>query len=487
MNFSTFLMVLRARWRVALGLVGLALIASLLVSALMPVRYRATATVVLDSTRPDPIGAVQNPGRRDSAFMATQVEVLGSERVALRVIDDLNLVQRSDWQQRWQQARSTSTESDTPQAMRAWMLSVLQKSLDLKPAREAQVISVSAQSDRAHDAAELANAFVRAYLATGADLRVEPARQLSAFFHQRAKALREQLEHAQAQLSHFQRESGISSSDERLDIESARLAELSSQVTALQAQAADSRSRAGQATASRLPEVAANPALAALQAESHRAEAQLQELRTRLGDNHPQVLQAQAQMQTLRARVESETRRVAASVGVVHGVDQLRLGDAAQRLETQRSKVANIRAAREQAQVMQREVDNARRAYDTVLARWSQAELESQATVGNVHVLSAAAVPMQAASPKPLRNAALATLAGVLLAAATVLALEWQDRRVRSAHELPAALGLPVLAVLPRPGQTGAGHTWGLPGPRLPGLAAPRPNPLHARFTKGEA
>ena len=79
-----------------------------------------------------------------------------------------------------------------------------------------------------------------AYTDTTLDLRVEPAKLYNSFFDERAKALRDALEQAQSRLSAYQREKGIIVNDERLDVENARLSELSTQLVALQAVAEES-------------------------------------------------------------------------------------------------------------------------------------------------------------------------------------------------------------------------------------------------------
>ena len=474
MNLQQLVLTLRAHWRVALAVFALTVGASLALSWAMPRQYRATASVVIDTSRADPIGATVSQSNPSAAFMATQVDVLRSERVAERVIQDLQLSADPTWRQRWQAGPGgAGSPADSGRSMSSWLREALMARLDVKPARESNVISVSFTDEQPEQAARLANGFVQAYLNTSLDMRVEPARRFAAFFETRAATLRGQLEQAQARLGAFQREVGISASDERLDVETARLGELSSQLTTLQALASDSRSRAVQAQsdmAEKLPEVLNNPLLVELSGETNRAAAHLDELRTRLGDNNPQVQQAAAQASALRSRLENETRRVAGGAGVNLAINRQRMNEAQAQLQAQRQKVAQIRAGREQASVIQRDVDNARRAYDTVLARWSQAELESQATPGQLHVLNPALVPTRAASPKTVLNAALAALAGLLLALGTALALEWADPRVRSLAALPAALGLPVLGVMSSPQRAVAGPAWGgghlIAGPR---------------------
>lgn len=74
--------------------------------------------------------------------------------------------------------------------------------------------------------------------------------------------------------------------------------------------------------------------------------------------------------------------------------------------------------------------------------------LEKSAT-GVLSQLSDAVPPLQPESPKPLRNAALATLLGLLLTSGVVVLLTLLDRTVRTEDDL-AAVGLPALATLPR-------------------------------------
>src|SRR3569623_3290446 len=92
---------------------------------------------------------------------------------------------------------------------------------------------------------------------------VHPARQSSQFFDTQLIGLRDHVEQAQARVSEYQREQGITSSDDRLYVELTRLEGLSNQLIGLQCQAFDSQARVSQAgTASEvndnMPEVLSN-------------------------------------------------------------------------------------------------------------------------------------------------------------------------------------------------------------------------------------
>jgi chain length determinant protein EpsF len=448
MTFSQFLSVLRARWWVVLLVLGLTVATTVVVSLLLPKQYTATSSVVADF-KPDPVSAVVFGGMASPAFMATQVDIVRSERVALRVVRNLGLAENPQVREQWlEDAQGDGT-------IEQWLITLFQRQMDVVPSRESSVIGINYKAPDPRFAAALANSFAEAYIQTALELRTDPARQYSTFFDTRAKEARDALEQAQGRLSKFQKEKGIIAADERLDVENQRLNELNSQLVALQAIASESISRERQAQglqADRIQEVLNNPLLNQLKADITRNEARLQELSTRYGENHPQLLETRATLKELRSRLEAETRRVTGSVGVASTINRQREAQLRNELETQRAQVLRMKAVRDEGVVLQRDVDNAQRSYDAILQRFTQTTLESQTTQSNINLLTRATPPVEPSSPKILLNTLLSIFLGTLLAVGTALLLELMDRRVRSVDDVVEALGLPVLGVMPKPG-----------------------------------
>ena len=448
MTFGQFVAILRARWMLALAVLVAVVLGTLAVNLLLPKQYKATASVVADF-KPDPLSAVMLGGMQSPAFMATQIDIIRSDRVAQRVVRNLKLSENPQIRQQWQDA--TGGEG----SIEIWLGTVFQRQMEVTPSRESSVIEISYLAPDPRFSAALANAFVRAYIDTAIDLRVDPARQYSAFFETRSKEAREALEVAQGRLSSYQREKGIIASDERLDVENARLNELSSQLTTLQAISAESASRQTQAQGPQgtsMSEVLNNPLVGSLKADISRGEARLQELGTRLGDAHPAVQEAKANLTELRQRMEAETRKVTSGVGLGATINRQRESDIRLSLNAQRGKVLQLKQVRDEGLVLIREVENAQRTYDAILQRLTSTSLESQTTQSNINQLAQADVPLKPAAPRVVLNTLLATLLGLLLAAGTALGLELRDRRVRSADDVVTALGLPVIVSLPKPG-----------------------------------
>lgn len=448
MTFGQFLSILKARWWLVLLVIGVVTGATLGINLLLPKQYQASASVVLDF-KPDPLSNALYGGMAPPALMATQVDIIRSDRVAQRVVRNLKLNENPQIRQQWQE------ETNGQGSIEAWLATVFQRNMDVQPSRESSVIEVSYKSADPRFAAGLANAFVQAYIDTSLELRVDPARQYSTFFDTRAREARDALEKAQNRVSSYQKENGIIATDERLDVENQRLNELSSQLTMLQAIAAESTSRQAQAQGGqgdRMQEVLNNPMIGAMKADLTRAEARLQELSTRLGDNHPQVQESRASVQELRNRLEAETRRVTSGVTVSANINRQRIAEVRSSLEAQRAKILRMKAVRDEGLVLLRDVENAQRAYDQVLQRFNQTSLESQTTQSNVNVLTQAAPPIKPATPRVTLNTVLAFIGGTLLAIGLAMALELRDRRIRNIDDVVTTLGLPVIGSMPRPG-----------------------------------
>lgn len=447
MSIRQFILMLRARWAVVLTALAIVLGAALAASLLLPKKYTASTALLIDVKSADPILGAVIPGVLMPGYMATQVDIITSEQVARRVVTMLKLDEAPEVQQQWRDATDGGRGT-----VAQWMAPLLEKKLDVKPARESNVINIDFSAPDAQFAAKVANAFAQAYIETSLQLKVEPAKQYAAWFDARTKQLRDDLEKAQQALSAYQREKGIVGTDERLDFETARLNDISSQLTQIQGLRADTSSRQRQAAAGSdsMQEVLQNPVISSLKTDLARAEAKLQDAQSRLGTNHPEYLKAQSEIGSLRERIALETRRVASSLGDANQINVQREADLRAALEAQKKRVLQLKEERDGLSVLQRDVEGAQRAYDLVTQRLAQTSLESQSQQTNIAVLTPAEAPLEPSSPKLLLNALIAICMGTLLGVGIAVLLELMKPRVRSAEDLSDALGVPVLAVISR-------------------------------------
>ena len=453
MNFSQFLLILKARWLVAVLALGVTVATTLVVSLLLPKNYTANVSLVVDSKAKDPITGTLLPMQLLPGYLATQVDIIKSQNVALKVVDGLKLSENPTIRQQYQESGQTGGD------IRHWLSDLLLKKLDVKPSRESSVIQVEFEGADPRFAAIVANAFAQAYVHTNLELKVEPAKQTTAFYDDQIKQLRGTLEKAQNALSDYQQKKGLVASDERIDVETARLAELSSQLVAAQAQTYDTTSRQSQSQ-NALAEVEQNPLIQGLKRDLAVGETKLSEMAQKVGKNHPQYQRTQAEVDSLRAKLEAEMKVATKSVGTTAKVAQAREGDIRGALAAQKSRVLALKQHRDEAAVLIRDVENAQRLYDAALQRYGQTRLEAQNSQTDIAILNPAVAPTAASSPKVVLNTILAVFLGSLLGIGLAFLMEMLDRRVRSGEDLTAALDLAVLGEIAKGGKHGAWPTF---------------------------
>ncbi|WP_300758137.1 chain length determinant protein EpsF [Janthinobacterium sp.] len=442
MNFSQFLLILRARQRVIWITLVIVVVATLAISLVLPKTYKGTASVLLNYKGVDTVTGLAMPGQLMAGYMATQIDIISSKNVALHVVDSLKLAQNPAVIAQFNAA--TGGEG----TVRDWLADLLLKKLDVVPSRESSVVEISFSGSDPHFVAAIANAFAEEYQRVSIQLKVDPLKKASAYFNDQTRQMRDVLEAAQSRLSKYQQENGIVSLDNRVDVESNRLNDLSQQLVIAQAQSmeATSRQRMAQgASTLESPDVAQNPMIQNLKIALGTAESKFADISQRLSQNHPQYISAKAELDKLRSDLAAAIKVTSGSVSNNAQILQQREGAIRAAMAAQKAKVLELNRTRDEMGVLMKDVESAQRAYDATSQRFSQTSIEGQAEQSDISILNPAVPPVVPSGPKVLLNTVLAFFFGGLLGLGLSIVLEMLDRRVRSERDLFDALQIPVL------------------------------------------
>lgn len=462
MNPIQILAIVKGRRREALS-IFVAMATAIFAAALaLPVQYTATSSIVLNLKSTDALSAVALPGGLVSTHIATQVDVLQSERVLLKAVDQLGLQQQPEWQARWQAGTRGKKPFDV------WAAEAIAKKLAVKPAADSSVLTVSYTADQPELAARTVNAVVRAYVDTSLEMRLEPARLYSRYFDERAAVLRASLERSRAKLLAYQRSNNLVITDDKVTLEAERLHELNAKLTEATVSAAESATQRRRATAlpGNMREALADPVTAALSEELSRQQAYFTEQAERLGPRHPQVIELASRIAGLEQRRDAAIRKTLGSLEMADTVKQTQLRTLEQAVSRQRSQVLDLEARRVEAGLIEREIESAQRAYDAVLEKASQASLQSGDNQSDISVLSTASTPLDRRLVRWVKLGGIAAGGAALAALLFVLIREQFDRKLRTEQDITTALGQHLLVQLP-PMRDGAarGHAlFSLPG-----------------------
>lgn len=446
LSFQQLFAMLKANRKLGLSIFFATIAVVLVTSLVWPKRYTASATLIIDARPKDQLDGTTAAGPTGSNYLVTQTEIIKSERVARLVIDRLNLASDPETREKWE------SETDGNGDYVAWLADKLTDRLVVAPAKDANVIDLSFAALTPEGSMNVVNGFVQAYLDTMAEIRTEPAKIYSSFFDSRVRDARSRLETAQRALSSYQREHGITLTDERIDIETVRLNDLAAQYARMQEAASDSRERDVETQSNPDSSQASlrDAVVASLRSEIARREAELSQADERLGPNHPALLERKANIAALQARLNQQLRRVVTSTTSDRSVAAGRLAEARQLLDAQRARVQQLKADRDEALVLQRDIENAQKAYDALQTRLTQTYLESQSTQTVVSVVKSASLPGRHSSPRILLNTAAAAVFGMLLAVGLIIIRSIGDRRLLLHEDITTNVGLPLLITFPK-------------------------------------
>ncbi|MET0210220.1 MAG: chain length determinant protein EpsF [Burkholderiaceae bacterium] len=445
MSLHQFLLILLARKKIILATLVTTVALALGVSLVLSKTYKATASVLLNYKGVDPLTGLTMPGQLLPGYMATQIDIISSKNVALRVVDRLRLATSPAVIAQFQEA------TEGKGTVRDWLADLLLRRLDIKPARESSVVEISFKGADPAFAAAVANAFADEYQKITVQLKTEPAKKASSYFNEQTRQLRDNVEAAQARLSKYQQEKGIVSLDpNRIDVELARLSDLSAQLVQAQGAAMEGNSRQAAANASALgsPDVANNVLVQTMRANVAMAEGKFADTSQRYGNNHPQYLAAKAELDKVRGELAAAMGTVSRSVGANAQVLRQREADLRAALAEQKTRVLELNRARDELGVLLKDLDSAQRAFDAASQRFSQTRIEALSEQSDISLLNPAVAPLEPSSPRVLLNTLVAVLLGTILGVGLALLLELLNRPLRSSGDLKDMLGIPVLGTV---------------------------------------
>ncbi|UVW29925.1 chain length determinant protein EpsF [Massilia sp. H6] len=440
MNLHQFLLILLARKKIILSTLLVTVLLALGWSLVQQKTYTASASVLLNYKGVDPVSGLTMPGNLMPGYMATQIDIISSKNVALRVVDALRLASSPAVQAQWREA------SEGKGSVHDWLADLLLKKLAIKPSRESSVVEISFKGADPAFAAAVANTFADEYQKISVQLKTEPAKKASSYFNEQTRQLRDNVEAAQARLSKYQQDKGIVSLDNnRVDVELSRLNDLSAQLVAAQAQAMEANSREHNATGLGSADVANNALIQNLRVSLASGEAKLAEAASRYGRNHPVYQAASAEVGKMRSELASAVGSVTRSVGSSAEVYRQREAQLRAALAAQKTRVLELNRTRDELGVMLKDLDSAQRAFDSASQRFSQTRIEAQSEQSDISILNPAVAPAEPSGPRVLLNTLVSILLGTILGVGLALLLELLKRPVRCAGDVRDMLGIPVL------------------------------------------
>src|SRR5918995_1456915 len=125
MDLNQFLLALRARRKAFFIALAATIITAVAVALIVPKKYVATATLVMDGRDEQTMSPARLSPRERATYLQTQVDLMTSNRVATQVARDLKLAQRPGVREAWEKATGGAGAIDE------WIAAGLLEKLDI--------------------------------------------------------------------------------------------------------------------------------------------------------------------------------------------------------------------------------------------------------------------------------------------------------------------------------------------------------------------
>src|SRR5260221_377663 len=259
MDLNQYILALKARRKAFVTVLAVTVFTAIVVALVIPKRYDATGTSLIDARDEQPMAPAHMSPRERAGYIFTQMELIASGKVAHKVVRDLKLASQPGVREDWE--RDTGGVG----TIEVWIAANLQEKLKVDSGAS-NIVIVKYSANDAKKAADIANAFAKAYLDVALELRTEPSREAGQWFDEQVKALRADVTSAQTKLVAYQKEKGVVAGDERMEVDNARLAEINAELGRQRAATIDAQTRykqsqdliAGGVSLEAFPEVLAN-------------------------------------------------------------------------------------------------------------------------------------------------------------------------------------------------------------------------------------
>lgn len=452
MDLIQFYRLLQARKGLFLSVFGSILALAIILTFVLPKTYMAEVSVIVDSKMSDPITGSIIPMELEAANLATQTDIITSHNVAAKVVDKLKLAAVPQIIDEFQD------DTNGIGSIRDWIAGRLSRRLEVKPSRLSNMINIRYKASDPEFAAVAANAFADSYIQASLELTADPARRQAAWFDDQLHALRSSVDAAQQRLSEYQRKQNmIGTSDDHVDVENAKLVELTTQLVGAQTTMYDARTRLKQVDQAlehgkleELPDILNNPVLQSMKVDLVRAQGNLAETAQRFGRNHPQYLSAAAQVSSLQAKMTAEIQTAKGSISQSAEIAEQRATQLQGAVNGQKTKILELKRHHDELDVLSQEVVAAQHAYDAASQRASEVRLQGHLNQSNIAILNPAVAPLKAYRPSLPLDLAVGIIFGAIAGMGTVMVAELRNRRVRTQEDLVRSAGLVVLVELPR-------------------------------------
>lgn len=454
----------RNLWRIVLATLAGVILSLAYLSVAKPM-YTATASLFVDPRARKIVSEeiVQGGVASDLALVESQVSILTSDAVLVRVVKDLQLDQNEEYAPPPRQgllsrikglifAKPPAPDLDP----KVQAINTLADSIKVKRAQKTYVVDVDVTASSPVMAQRVAQAVADAYLADQTAAKTTEAKRANALIDARLGELRQQVRDAETRADEFKRANRILTSEGGIITEQ-QLSKLNTELITARAVAAESKARNDQILSSlkidpgaeSLPDAVRSGLIQKLREQYSQVARREAALSSQLQPRHPVLVEVRSQLAEVKTQIKAELKRVATAAQAEHQIAENRERELASQLERAKEEVRRTDTAQIKLRELEQEVTASRELLKLFLARAKETQEQQNVSTPDARIITPPSVPAKPSKPLTWLILSLGLIGGLGLGLASALISDHFDTTVRTAGGIAPGLPAHTVASVP--------------------------------------
>ena len=389
-------------------------------------------------------------------YIETQAKILQSETLALQTIKSLDLGRYPEF---GGSANSLTFAQSGTASKRPAILGAFLGGLSVKRVPNSRLIEVRFEAEDPQLAALVVNTHLQDFIEQNFRSKYDATTQASTWLSAELEELRLKVEKSEDERIAYERKNQIWQIDEKQDITTQKLADLSKTVTDAQTALAEREALYRMAVSGNvdsLPAARDNAVIQDLVKRKSQLDEDYAEAVNQYGPNFPKVQRLAAQQRELDEDLAKQRNLMVETIKTEYDTARSHVAILQEALDKQKADANDLAEKLVNYHILQHDADSNKQLYDGLLQKLKEAGISAGLRSSNIRVVDPALAPTSPSRPQKARNISLAFLVGLVGGVGLAIFREYLDNTVKSPDDIEALTGLPSLAVVPSlPGLNG--------------------------------
>ncbi|MGY5450807.1 GumC family protein [Agarivorans sp. MS3-6] len=465
-----FITLWQARLKIILVVMVTLLFSMLYVKAL-PSLFQASSKLMIGYSQAKMVAVedVYSLDTQAEAYFNTEIEILRSERIALAVIQKLDLQHHpeflrnpiSPWRYWWQVVTLgySSQFSPSPSLSEAKLLKVFKTRLSVTPLPKSRLIEISFRSWDRLLAQQVSNAISAAYIEYHRSSSEAATDHTIGWLLQELNRLKSALQNSEVELQLYREQENLVDQEGILGLIGKELQQLTSQQLEAQRQKSEASSlwflvkKAAKGDLDKLTslgEIQRDPMVQSIKRRRIELELELADLAKRYGPKHPKRVSLAGEISRVELELRSQTNFIISGIEKNYQAAVAREAALADSLRLAKIEYQDLSRKTTRFNQLTREIESNARLYNTFLEKFKEAEAAEGFNRGYAQMVDSARLPEAPIKPKKAIIVILAGMLASILSVVFVLIRQAMSRTFATVDELETALNVEVIAEVPK-------------------------------------